>query len=522
MNIKLILAKCLIILFCENKINNLTYSNKDFVLESVGKLNIPSDGVSITFEHTKWKRLRELAMELVRCPDKFIEEQKMADLKIICDDDNALYQSIYDSVSMIEGDEDLNRNIISLKKDIIDAFKLEEVKEIIAKASSQIRFRTHEIKDYHSYLGELISDLTTYYEDLGENEKHDPAITSEIDFSTGEGLREVLESIKDEASGDTIIKTPWQAFNRMTRGGLRRGQTTLVSALQHHAKSAICLSLCLGACLYNKAQETLTDKTKKATILYISLENSPELTIANTLYFLKGNLEGVAFGDQDLASLKIEESSMGYLQQQTEVNGYHFKTLRVIPHEWSYIDLFNKIQKLEDTGHEIHLCCVDYLNMMPKTGCAGGNEADKIQDLFNKVRNFMAKKRIAFLTPHQLSSEANELHRQGRKELATIVSGGNYYAGSKGIGREVDLEIFLYKVEHNGNTYLCIARGKHRVSGVTPDKDLNFILPFKPEGGLRWDYDKADTSIRKLGQTRNEDGSLEDPFWGERHDMTPF
>ena len=177
------------------------------------------------------------------------------------------------------------------------------------------------------------------------------------------------------------------------------------------------------------------------------------------------------------------------------------------------MDLFNYIIKLEASGCEIHVCCVDYLNQIPKTGCNGNNDADKIQDLFNRVRNFFSKKNIAFITPHQLSPEALELHRQGKTDLALIVSDGNYYAGSKGIGREVDLELFLYLAKDSGRSYQCIARGKHRLTGITNPEYLYYILPFEEIGSLRWDIDKDDTSIKRIGQKRNNKGEIENPFW---------
>ena len=514
MNTKLLLTKCFTLLIRENQIDKINVSNKDFVLNILKNIDIP-ETQAFTSEHRKLQGIRDLIIQMARTGEDahFDEVSIMTDLKVVCEDDESLYNTIQEAVSYPYEKDQLNHVVFSLRRDLTNALKEDEIKSILSKASATIKYKQHEIKDMYKFVGGIVSELTPYFESMSEDMRKDPAVTAEVDFISGDGLLDVLREVRDEAKGESIIKTPWQGLNKMTRGGLRRGQTTVVAALQHHGKSLVCLSLCLGACIYNKAEETLTDKEKKALILYISLENEMTLTTANVMMLLKGNLDNEAFGDEDFAKLQVNKGGTEYLARRLNENGYVFKSIRVNPSEWTYLDLFNKINMYEAEGYEIHLCCVDYLCMLPLTGCSGGNDADRYQDLFNRTRNFFAKKKIAFLTPHQLSSEANDLHRMGKKDLAIMVRDGNYYAKSKGIGREVDLELFLYKVNESGTTYMCVARGKHRVSGQTPEEYLDFVLPFADIGGIRWDYGQEDTTLKKVGQKRNASGTIEEPFW---------
>ena len=76
-------------------------------------------------------------------------------------------------------------------------------------------------------------------------------------------IAEVFKNAKEESDGSRIIKTPWQALNRMTRGGLRLGHLTTVAGLAHNNKSGFCRDLFIGACVFNEPAKLMKDFSKK-------------------------------------------------------------------------------------------------------------------------------------------------------------------------------------------------------------------------------------------------------------------
>jgi hypothetical protein len=200
-----------------------------------------------------------------------------------------------------------------------------------------------------------------------------------------------------------------------------------------------------------------------------------------------------------------------YVQERMRVNGYEIKMLRVNPSEWTYKDLCNKILELEADGYEIHMCMVDYLPMMPTTGCLQGPTGTDVQDLYRRVRNFCAPRKIAFVTPHQLSTDAKQMIRDGKSDFVKELVGKGYYRGCKQIDQEVDLEIFIHIEKSNNESFLTIQRGKHRIIGQTDHRDLFCVLPFS-KFGILFDVNGADTTRKKVGG--GPVGSNDEtPFW---------
>lgn len=527
MNIKVILSKCYTLIYREHQLSQDNgNSNKDFILDILRKIDIGDSGPSLNQEGKKLFELKNLIVDMCRLPHGQIDlSGKNRDLQVICEEDESLYNAIRESVKEPLDDKAINEQVKSIRQDIHTYVKEDEIRKKLQQATSKAIYRSHEIKDMRKFISEVISDLDSFVQDTEKNKK-DPAITAEMGISkdSSTGVLDVFKDIIRDAKGESILKFPWQCMNRMTRGGLRLGQVTTIAALQHHNKSGFSLSSILGFCYFNKAKDILKDKNKIPSIVLISFENEPDKIVGDVYMTLKENIDGEKVDTEALSKIQIGKAQecVTYIQEKTTVNGYNLHIMRVNPSEWTYVDIFNKIIELEtEKNYEIHCCLIDYLNQIPKTGCNGNNDSDKIQDLFNRVRNFFSKKRIALITPHQLSSEALELHRQGKTDLALIVSDGNYYAGSKGIGREVDLELFLYLAKDSGKSYQCIARGKHRLPGITNPDYLYYIIPFEEVGALRWDmytndkgeYTHQDVSVKHIGSRRTDTGEEEMPFW---------
>jgi hypothetical protein len=167
--------------------------------------------------------------------------------------------------------------------------------------------------------------------------------------------------------------------------------------------------------------------------------------------------------------------------------------LRVNPSLWTYRDLLNKLLEFEASGYEIHAVITDYLAKLPTTGCdKSGAQGTDLVDMFNRIRNFIGPKRILFITPHQLSTDAKSLIRNGIPEASFVkeIANKGYTEKSKQIDQVVDLEIYQHKAYINRKPYLTLFRGKHRINTILDDCKFYATLEFLPKIPIMPDIDK--------------------------------
>ena len=141
----------------------------------------------------------------------------------------------------------------------------------------------------------------------------------------------------------------------------------------------------------------------------------------------------------------------------------------------------------------------DYLPMVPTTGCEQGPSGHDLRDLTRRMRNFCSAKKITMITPWQISTEAKTLLREGHTNFVSKVAGLGYYAGSKQIDQEIDLELVIHIEKFNGSAWLTVQRGKHRLPTTIPDNLKYFVLPFPEEGSIPDDLKGPRIGRRKIG-----------------------
>ena len=255
--------------------------------------------------------------------------------------------------------------------------------------------------------------------------------------------------------------------------GFRRGETVYIPALQHEYKSGLVQSLFMQIPMYNIPK--MIDTSKKPLVLYISFEDDPEVFGGFMYKYLYSSEHGTL---PDLKGV-TPEAIQKYMQEKLRINGYHIKMLRVNPSAWTYKELFNYILLLESQGYEIHACIVDYLIKMDVTGCIGKGGTE-YRDLYDRCRQFFSVKKITFISPHQMSTEAKQLVRNGTNKLNLVkeVVGKGYTELSKQIDQVVDVEICIAKALLNKKWVLTMMIGKHRGAGIIPDEQKYQILRF--------------------------------------------
>lgn len=490
--------------------SQLQHASNDFsslVRETVSDIKLPEFTVGVSGEAKVIDALKKTALNLCSNPDiaNYVKTTLLQDLKIDTADDVDLFDALERGIAPPLSEEEVKQVCISISNNLQRYRKDKDVSEIISKAAYKIKFQKDDIPDMRAFVNELATQLEPYQGSM--DDKADPAIVSHVDLGNIEQIKKVCQNIKEMNLEDGILRTGWQGLNRMTRGGFRRGEQIVIGALQHNYKTGFSLSVFKQIALYNTPY--MIDKAKKPLLIRISFEDDLALNIEFLYRSLKENETGEPLPDK--IDISIDEMSL-YIHEKMGVNGYHIDMLRVDPTQWTYRDVINYCLKKEAEGYEIHVLMLDYLKMLPTTGCTQGATGQDVRDMFRRVRNFTNPRRITCITPHQLSTDAKMLIRDGRTDFVRELPGKGFYDGCKTIDNEVDMEIFIHIEKMNGRAYLTLQRGKHRINGVTPIEYQYAILPFQLKGCILDDINGADSTRTKLGG--GPVGSKEEnPFW---------
>jgi hypothetical protein len=509
MNNKHLLVNGITLLYRESQVPSITERSSDLVRNIITNIKLPDIQLSLDPETKIITNLRNTALALCNDPDDHIYEpvEILQRLKLDTEDDVELYEAFEAALTSEMSETSLKRTVTNMRRSIQNHFREDEVRKVLNEATSKLKFKPEDIKDFKSFVGGLISSLEPFQTDALTK---DPAIISHVSFDNDESMETVFRDIKKEQDGTSILKTGWQGINRMLRGGFRRGENVLIGALQHKYKTGFTLSLFKHFALYNVPE--MIDKTKKPLLLRISFEDEMKNNLQFLYTSLKENETRKAVSETELMDLD-EATLRGYVQERMKINGYHIEMLRVDPSRWTYLHICNKILELESEGYEIHVCMLDYLGLVPTTGCVIGPAGTDMRDLFRRIRNFTSTRKITTISPHQLSTDAKQLIRDGKEDFVKQIAGKGYYAGCKQLDQEVDLELYIHIEIVNGKSWLTVQRGKHRIVGQTPLVDQFCVLPFEPIGGILDDINGADTTRLKVGGGPIGSGE-ETPHWG--------
>lgn len=492
MDDRLILVKCITLLYRESMIAEKQENSADLVRTILESIKLPEYNLSINHDRDVLSSLKDTALYLCSSDITTVHEKEelLQRLKVNCGSDNKLYEALEQGISKDMDEGSLKRTVLGIRKFINDVFRENEIVKHIKEASVAVNFNRDKIKNIRTFVSDLVSKLEPYQI---ESTRKDPAIVSAVDIGDAASLSTVFDEVKAMADSTGLLVTGWQGLNTMLQGGFRRGEQAVLPALQHKYKTGFTLTLFKQLAIYNKP--VMINPNKKPCLVRISFEDA----LATNLQFLYQNLYFNETGKlADITSLSTSHLA-GYVKEKLSVNGYHIKMLRVNASEWTYKDLHNYILELEANGYEIHACIVDYLPMLPTTGCEDGPMGHALRDLYRRTRNFFSARKITLLTPHQISTDAKQLIRDGRQDFVKLLPGMGYYAGSKQIDQEVDLEIFLHLEKLNGRTYLTIQRGKHRGVDVLPETDMYMVLPFPVKGSIPDDLGKTPIHSKKVG-----------------------
>lgn len=503
MDTKLILVKIITLLFLESKQKDNSNTSIDLVSNILTHIKLPESYTTNDFGKDPLISLRETARWMVSNPKEVEYDKKefLQRIRVNVNNDNGLYDAFYNAIGPEYDEGNLKTTILSYRKILNEFIGQTKVKDILKSAYTKAWFQPQGV-DWRYFVEELIAELDPFRTmELADNTH--PSVVSDIMFTDKEAVRSVFQRGITELDTRGIIKFGWQGLNRMfgPSGGARRGEFIVIGALQHNFKSGTTLEMFKSAAIYNTP--VLRDPTKKPLLMRISFENPIELDIANLYRSLTENETGVYC---DPALIDADEATR-YVIDRLQFNGFYINMAHIDPSEFTYRDLFDRIERFEAEGYEVVMLNIDYLPMMSKKGCAQGPAGVEIRDLYRRVRNFTSKRGIITITPHQLSTEAKQLTRIGVDNFVQEIANKGYYDGCRTIDQEVDMEIYQHIVKVNGVSYLTLQRGKHRKPTITPEKDLYCCYMFQQVGTIPDDVLGVDNSRRVVGgKTMTEGG----------------
>lgn len=515
MDPRLLFVTAITLLYKENQLRDPSCNSSELVKEVVGAIRLPE--TSIDFDRSREIIQGLRATVLWMCDNQNAAPYDRATflqrIRINASDDEPLYAAVEQGLEAASSAEELKRQCLQMRRELQLFLNQTRIKDIVKKYSAQIFYRPEDV-DWKTLVPKMIEELEPL-QSMGEKGKM-VGMVEEVDLFDQQSVGVILARTQEEMKGLGIFRTGYQAINRMLGdvGGIRRGDAVVVGALQHNFKTGFVMELFKHAAIYNKPY--MKDPSKKPLLLHVSFENE----LKDNILWLYANIRENETGQEcDLSTVDVGYAQE-YIYNAMSVNGFHIKMARMNPSEVTYRDFQNYILALEAEGYEVQLIALDYASMMSKTGLASDAIGQNIRDLWRRLRNFTSSRSCALISPHQLSTEAKMLVRQGMgEEFVKEIANKGYYDGCRTLDQEVDLELYIHIVVKNGKSYLCVQRGKHRKPKPTPHHHLYTVLPFDPVGAIPDDLNGRDRSVKAPGA--GADGSGDDAWWVTQQPAAP-
>lgn len=502
---KLVLVKCITLLFLESKDKSCTENSSDLVKKVLETIKITENSVPTEYERELINSLKETAHYFAFC-DSTIEHDAIdfkQRLKIVCNNDETLYDSIVDVVDRPYEESEIKSTVLSIRTFIRNYIKTHNIIASIQAMATNMRFKRDAIGDVSDYVNKEIAKLEKY---LVKSADKDPNLVNEAGNNDSD-IEAIFDVLKESENSSYRFKCGFQGVNNALQGGPQRGDFVIVNALQHRYKTGFTLSLFAEYCRLNKP--VLKDPNKKPLMLRISFEDSLHNNFKFLFKYFWMSEHGVDPNLRDYTSKQMSS----YVFSKLRETGYHVQFMRVNPSGWTYKDIENTIIKYEAMGYEVHFLALDYLKLISTEGTNEDNSSMAVQSLFRRVRNFCSARDITAMTPHQLSSEAKNLIRDGCVDFVKQVAGKGYTQACKSIDNEVDIECYIHIEKMNGQAYLTFLKEKHRGADAMPDEDKYVVYAFPKTGPIPSDYGKAPAHGKKVGFLKEaEEESMEYAF----------
>ena len=381
MDNKLLLVKSITLLYRESLVQPRNTNSSDLVRTVLENIKLPELNLSLNRERDILYALKQTAMEMSEnSPEHDYEKSELLNrLKLNTADDDKLYEAFLSSIEPDLVESSIKRTIVNIQKSIHNHFREQKVDEYLSKAAYTFRHQRDKIKNVHTWLSEVIANLEPFQVSAVAK---DPAVVASVDIGDEDSTQEVFKVVNENSSGKSVLRTGLTGLNELLQGGFRRGECWVIGALQHNFKTGFSMTLFKQIAMYNKP--IMIDPSKKPLLLRISFEDE----IDKNLQWLYQSLYENETKEKCITGSTDTSVMSKYIKERLEVNGFHIKLLRVDPTQWTYMNICNYITELESQGYEIHLLMVDYLAMLPTTGCTIGPMGSDLRDMYRRIRNF--------------------------------------------------------------------------------------------------------------------------------------
>lgn len=353
---------------------------------------------------------------------------------------------------------------------IIDSTKINAGFAAISRAS--YRANTTQLDDLgrKRILEELTEELASLYEDNNDDED----VMESIDVSAGG----ILNNLEKAQNGDKIdLVTGWEELNIGLSGYLSTGEFVAIEAQQHKNKTGFTMSIFLQTILNNR----VVDKDgKKPTWIWISLEDSVDQIIVKMFIYLYFRKYKRMPNEEELNNHKFIDK---FFKEEIAATGHELLLYRINPDKFSFERFKTMVRRLESQGRKIICTSVDYLEKaytdgnLYNTGTIGSG----LKNMTTKFRTYIQEHNILFITPAQVSSEANNLLRSGilEKDFVKVIVNRGFHQGSRGLIQEWDLQLLIHLCRINGQDYQAVQVGKLKRPAAPDPKDKYMLIPFE-------------------------------------------
>jgi len=496
------LVHCTTIMYLASKTDGSWTPVIDVVKESLENISIPKSTIGETQQQVAGKNTLSMLSWMIRTfgTIEFTKEDILSRVRLDLDEEPSLLAELTTSL-MVDGDgERSSKRIYALSSSLRYELNNERARRIISSANKKVNY-SDELVDVRDELRELQENIVSF---VGEGEGGEkPGFVARLSTGDRESLKDTLVKTSKSYSEAGMIKTGLVGLNRGCGGfGYRRGEFVNFGGLPHQYKTGILNDCVRWACIHNEPY--MLDEKKKPLVLRISFENQPDQDLP---LIYKSLVEHETRQSVDVKNVDPDKAT-DYIIEKLGVNGYTFDMLCYDANVFKVYDVLDVLEDYAREGYEIHLVAIDYLELIAsKDGSKRIDEA--INGAVETVRNHCYSRGITVVNGHQLSTEAQELAREGTTNLPKLVAKGGYYRNTKSLHTKLDLEWIIHKHKFGEKEYLVFARGKHRGISITPEAHCNFAYEFHKVGGIVDDiHDDVPKVIYDLGRRSNdsEDG----------------
>lgn len=480
MNYRAAICKCVALLYKECRISKEMISS-DLIRQTLD-LSKPTSRTSEYAGTSVIEDIRTLVFStLVAAKYSDVDlDGFLGDIRLACDGDESTLGVITAMIGPLDqSEEQLRKSIVAGRDALTSDIKEKELETILIASTKQLKFFRDEITDTSEWTDNVLESIKNVRVGGGKKRK---GVIGLADFDNEESVANVFHEMKAFKSESRVFKFGFKGVNTMFDGGVRRGEFMVVNGLPHKYKSGMNLSLFRHVCMYNSPHQPMVEG-RKPMVIRISFEDDLHMNMRHLYYDIRKS-EGA--DPEDIAKIddwSAEELS-DFVRGNMQKTGFKVVMMRVNPNEWSFRDIFDTVAYYQSEGYEVQSLFLDYLAMIPTTGCIQGAIGQDLRNLFQRLKNFASEEMIAIVTPHQINPAAKDMLLQGKLQDSTLVQkivGRGLYLGCRSLDNEMDAEMNIHMYEYEGKTWLAVGWAKHR-NHVTRSADKLCVYELPSHG----------------------------------------